>query len=216
MIFGQKKQDQAVEKRIEEYCEVVRETVAGFKRMIIEYIEWDKHFKQVTKKVHDMEHKADVIRREIERAMFKGAFLPAYRGDYIELLETLDRVANKAEEAGDTLYLVRPDIPEELRPDFVRIAELTYEAFEPVPASVMRVLGGDTDVQAVDRFVEEKEQEVDRIQFRLTRQIFKEMDLPKADALLLWMFIDQICNVSDRIENVTDRLSVIAIKHQLT
>jgi len=215
MIFGQKKQNEAVKTRIREYCELIRKTVAEFKRMIEEYIDWDKHFKELSRKVHSMEHEADVIRREIERAMYEGAFLPAYRGDYINLLETLDRVANKAEEAGDTLYLMRPDIPEEIRADLVRIAELTVQAFERVPDAVMRVLGGDTEIQEVDSFVEEMEQEIDKIQFNITRMLFKKLDIEKVDALMVKLLIDQICSVSDRIENVMDKLSIIAIKRRL-
>ena len=215
MFFGQKKKNIAVRKQILEYCELIGKTVAEFERMIKEYIDWDKHFKERSKLVHNMEHAADEMRRTIERSMYEGACLPAYRGDYISLLETLDRVANKAEEAGDTLYLVRPDIPEEIREDFLKIAELTVKAYEPIPGAVAKVLDGDTDVVEVDAFVEKKEQEVDTIQFDITRKLFKEIEIEKVDALIVKTLIDEICNVSDRIENVADRLSMIAITHQI-
>lgn len=215
MIFGQRKKNLAVRKQILDYCDLIRKTVAEFERMIKDYIDWDTQFKERSKRVHNMEHEADEMRRTIERAMYEGACLPAYRGDYISLLETLDRVANKAEEAGDTLYLVRPDIPEEIRDDFLKIAELTVQAYEPIPGAIAKVLEGDTDVADVDTFVETKEQEVDTIQFDITRKLFKEIEIAKVDALIVKTLIDEICNVSDRIENVMDRLSIIAITRQL-
>jgi predicted phosphate transport protein (TIGR00153 family) len=215
MVFGQSKKNQEVQASILEYCELIGRTVNEFGRMIREYIDWDKHFKKQSKKVHTMEHEADEMRRSIEKAMFAGAFLPAYRADYVVLLEVLDRVANKAEEAGDTLYLVRPDIPEEIRPEFVRIAELTIQAYEQIPKTVASIMQGENDIEDVDRLVEGKEQEVDKIQFNITRKLFKELELGKPDAMVIKLLIDQICSVSDRIENVMDRLSLIAITRQL-
>ena len=215
MIFKQNENDSAVQKRICDYCSLIGDTIDEFNQMIKDYIDWNKRFKEQSRKVHKMEHQCDVVRREIERAVFDGAFLPAYREDYIGLLETLDRVANKAEEAGDTLYLLRPDIPEPIRADFITIGELTAQAWEPVPASVKRVMEGDTDVSEVDIFVESKEQEVDKLQFEMTRRLFKEFKIEKVDALMNKTLIDQICSVSDRVENVMDRLTIFAIKRRL-
>jgi len=215
MVFGQKQKNKEVEVSILEYCNLIGRTVEEFGRMIREYINWNKHFKEQSQKVHRMEHEADEMRRSIERAMLAGAFLPVYRADYIVLLEILDRVANKAEEAGDTLYLVRPDIPEEIRGEFVRIAELTIQAYERVPETVASILKGDTDIEEVDRLVEAKEQEIDKIQFNITRALFKDLAMNKPDAMVIKLLIDQICSVSDRIENVMDRLSLIAITRQL-
>jgi uncharacterized protein Yka (UPF0111/DUF47 family) len=39
--------------------------------------------------------------------------------------------------------------------------------------------------------------------------------MEKVDALLLKVMIDQLCDVSDKIENVTDIMAIIAIKRKL-
>ncbi len=215
MIFGRSQKDTAVEKRIFEYCDLIAETLVECKRMVVEYIDWDKHFKEQTRKVHDMESAADEARRSIERAMYDGAFLPAYREDYITLLELMDRVANKSESTGDMMYLMRPDIPEPVRQDFVTIADLTIEAFKPIKGAVQKVLDGETDLTAEDREVERLEGEIDKIQFNTTRFLYKEAQIEKVDALMVKMFLDKLCNISDRIENVIDRLVLLAIKRRL-
>ena len=212
MIFSRKRQDEAVSRQIVEYCQLIQTTVTEFRQMIDNYIDWDKQFKERSKLVHVMEHEADVLRRTIERAMFEGAFLPAYRMDYIALLERLDRVANKAEDAADMLYLVRPDIPEPIRSDFVRIADMTLEAFLPIPEAVGALLAGRSDVRAVESHVEGLESEIDKIQFQLIRKLFKDPGIEKVDAMCLKMLIDSICDVSDKIENVSDQMAIIAIK----
>ncbi len=195
---------------------MIKGTVDEFRRMIHEYIDWDKHFKEQSRKVHDMEHTADIIRRRIERAMFEGAFLPAYREDYIDLLEKLDRVANKAEDAADTLYLMRPDIPDEIRPAFKTIADLTVEAFQPIPDGIRNLLDGETDISELEEAVESREQQIDKLQFDTIRVLFKGLNMAKVDALLLKVMIDQLCDVSDKIENVTDCMAIIAIKRKLS
>jgi len=215
MIFGEDKREKEVKALVEEYCDLIGETVAEFAQMLEAYIGWDSQFKDQSKKVHKMESRADQIQREIEKALYEGAFLPAYREDYVALLETLDRVANKAEAVGDTLSCVRPDIPEPIRQEFVSIAGLTVEAFEPVPAAVMGVLRGETDVEELDAFVGQKEAEVDRIQFETMHKLFRELEVDRADAMLVKMLLDQACSVSDRIENVADRLTLIAIKRRM-
>jgi predicted phosphate transport protein (TIGR00153 family) len=215
MIFGRSQKDTAVEKRILEYCDLIGDTLVECRRMVVEYIDWDKHFKEQSRKVHDMESAADDARRAIERSMYDGAFLPAYREDYITLLELLDRVANKAESTGDMMYLMRPDIPEAIRQDFVTIADLTIESFKPIRGAVQKVLDGDTDLDAEDREVERLEAEIDKIQFNTTRFLYKEAKIEKVDALMVKMFLDKLCNISDRIENVVDRLVLLAIKRRL-
>jgi len=215
MIFGQKRKDEAVEQRILAYCDLIGETLVECKRMVVEYMDWDKHFKEQTRKVHDMESEADETRRSIERGMFDGAFLPAYREDYITLMEFLDRVSNKAEGTGDMLYLMRPDIPEPVRQNFVTIANLTIQAFRPIKPAIEKVLDGETDLQVEDREVESFEQEVDKIQFNTTRFLYKDAGIEKVDALMVKLFLDKLCNISDRIENVMDRLVLLAIKRRL-
>lgn len=215
MIFSHRKQNQEVGKRILEYCNLVGRIVSEFRRAVTEYIDWNRHFQEQTKLVHKMEHEADVARRYIEKAMFEGAFLPAYRSDYVDLLEAIDKVANDAEHAGDSLILMEPDIPEPIRQDFVTIAKLTEEAYAPVPEAVEKVLSNNLDLAATIALIEQKEREVDTIQFRITRMLFKELGVSKADALVLKMFIDQICSVSNRIENVGDRLSLIVAKRSM-
>ncbi len=215
MVFGKSQRDREVGRQIVDFSRLIGRTVDEYKRMIDEYLDWDRHFKEQSKKVHKMESEADRLRREIERAMFEGAFLPAYRADYIGLLEALDKVANKAEEIGDNLFLMRPDIPEEIRSDFAEIARLTQLAYQPIPDAIERALDGETDFVELDAFVEGKEGEVDAIQFHVTRKVFKELEVDLAQSMLLKFTIDALCSVSDRIENVVDALTLVALARRL-
>ena len=214
MIFGDSKTKQ-VHALIIQYCEVVGRSVAEYRHLIDDYLSWDKHFKEVSKTVRKAESEADDLLKEIERTMLKGALLPAYREDYIGLLETLDTVANKAEDVAQTIRLIRPDIPEEIRPVFAQVAALTCEQWQPVPGMVESLIEGGQGLSDQADFLDEKEGEIDKLQRSTTRVIFRDLELPLANQMLLKQLLDQVCHVSDRIEDVGDRISLIAIKHAL-
>lgn len=214
MIFGKKK-EQEVRVKVSEFCSLVGKTVAEFSKMIEEFVVRDKHFKMESRMIHDMEHEADVARRTIEQEICKGAFLPGYRSDYLMLIESIDRIANKAEEAGDNAYLLRPYVPEQYRPDFVKIGALTMQAYEPLPTMVNSLFEGGSDFLESVRIIERLEGEVDKIQFKLIHSIFKEYEAEKVDKLFLKMVIDSLAAVSDRIENVGDQMMLISALRKL-
>ena len=214
MIFGDKK-TKKVHALILEYCEVVGRAVAEYEHLVKDYIDWDKHFKQVSKEVRKAESKADDLCKQIEIAMLDGAMLPAYREDYIGLLDMLDKVANKTEDVALTVRLVRPDIPEPIRPVFIDIARITVEQWAPVPGMVAGLLEGRSGLVNEADFLDEKEGEIDKIQRHTTRIIFRDLDVELAHKMLIKQLLDRVCHVSDCIENVGDRISLIAIKHSL-
>jgi predicted phosphate transport protein (TIGR00153 family) len=214
MIFGDSKTKQ-VHALILEYCEVVGRAVVSYKHLIDDYLAWDKHFKQVAKDIRKTESEADDLLKKIECIMLQGAMLPAYREDYIGLLELLDKVANDAEDVSQTIRLSRPDIPEEIRAVYAHVCALTVEQWGPVPSMVKTLLeGGGGLVDAAD-FLDAKEGEIDKIQRGATRVIFRDLELELSHRMLLKQLLDQVCHISDRIEDVGDRISLIAVKHAL-
>ncbi len=214
MIFGDPK-TKKVHKLIIEFCDLVGHAVSEYEHLIKDYLDWDKHFKQVSKEVRKTESKADDLLKCIERTMLEGAMLPAYREDYIGLLETLDKVANKAEDVAQTVRLVRPDIPEPIRPVLAQVAAITVEQWKPVPGMVQGLLDGRTGLVDEADFLDDKEGEIDKLQRQTTRVIFRDLDIELAHKMLLKQLLDQCCHVSDQIENVGDHISLIAIKHSL-
>jgi len=214
MFFRDKKQEKVL-RQIDEFCRLIGECVDQYAKMIDDYLDADKQFKEESQRVHELEGAADKLRFSMEREMYRGAFLPAYREDFIGLLEKLDRVANKAEDSADLIYLVRPVIPERVGQDLREIARLTLKAWAPIPTMVHKTLHDEHDVQDDVVKIGRLEKRVDQIQFNAVRRVYKSRDIEKFDKLILKMVIDQVSEVSDRIENVGDRTSIIAIKRQM-
>jgi predicted phosphate transport protein (TIGR00153 family) len=214
MIFENKKQRRVLE-LIEEHCNLVGRTVVGFERMVREYLEEDQRFRRESERIDKLESKADQIRFRVGRLMFEGAFLPAYRQDYIDLLENLDRVANKAEDAGDTLSLTRPAIPGEIAEDLREIGTLTLAAYEPVPDMVRSLLDDRLEIHEQVKTIARLETKIDRIQFQVLRRVYRELTLSRIEMLEIRIVVDELGRVSDSIENVADRLAIMGIKRRL-
>ncbi len=213
-MFINKKRQQ-VKELIGRHCEVVGQTVAEWQRMVTDYMAADKQFKEESRRIDELESEADLLRFNVERLMYKGAFLPAYREGYIDLLERLDRVANKAEEGSDWLTLVRPPVAEVLVPGIQEMLALTGEAFALLPGMIQDLLENRFDVQSRVEQIGVIESRIDGIEFQLSRAVYRELDADRGTKLELKLTIEHLSAVSDRIENVGDRISLISIKRQL-
>ena len=69
------------------------------------------------------------MRKEISECLFKGSLLPLFRKDFLQLINSIDEIANKSETVCDFCISQRPIIPEELKADFLTILNTTTEMF---------------------------------------------------------------------------------------
>ena len=86
-----------VEKFAQQHVELVYDCVEKLKEVMEFYYKSD--FDVVDEKVDELseiEHKADIIRRQMEIEFYNGAFLPFDREDRIVLAELVDNVADMA------------------------------------------------------------------------------------------------------------------------
>ncbi|MGQ9615424.1 MAG: DUF47 family protein [Spirochaetota bacterium] len=53
--------------------------------------------------MHKKENEADILRREIDREMFQGAFMQSLRETLFMTVDSVDKVTNRSEKLGDFL-----------------------------------------------------------------------------------------------------------------
>ena len=212
-LFGMKREKE-VEELITKHFSTVRKTLAEFSKMMELYLNKDDDFKNGCYEVHQLEHEADIIRRNAQVKMHQGAFLPIYREDYIFLLELVDGVANKAESTSDFVILTRPEIPTFLEEGVRALVSASVETFRPLER-MHELFQEDIDkVIEVARSVEEREQMTDKLQWDLTKALFKS-DLDLSHKMHVKHLIDYIATIADRIEDVSDRLEVMVVKRSM-
>ncbi|MBN1297684.1 DUF47 family protein [bacterium] len=205
------KKAREVENLLSAHIVKIGEVITEAHKMILDYMTADKVFKQESYQVHALEQEADSIRNQIGEQLYDGAFLPVYRMDYFDIVDRLDRIANHAELFSDFIYLTRPMIPSYLVDQMKEMLSLNTQAYQALAAFVESFLGGQEDFLAKKVAVHQFESDIDRVQFRGTRIIFKS-DLRKIDKFHLKGVIDKFARISDLMEDAADRILVFAAK----
>jgi hypothetical protein len=212
-MFFEKKEE-AADKLLVKHFEVVGNVLDEFRKMFVYYIQSDKRFKEQAFRIHTMEHEADLIRREVQLKLYEGAFLPIYREDYVTLAESVDKIANTAEDVGDYLVLTRPAIPDFLVEDLMKMIDETVKGYEPLKDSFNLMRADMSKLFEIRNKVGESEQSVDSLYWDLTKKAFKS-DIELARKLHLKGLLDLIGKITNRMEDVADHFEIMAIKRKL-
>ncbi len=174
--------------------------------------------KEMAKEADHLETETDEIRREVEGLLFSGAFLPSLRGDVHVLVEAVDKIADSAEACCDFAMGQRPEIPEDFKSDFHKIAVDSIYSYDPFKEAVENLFSEGKKVVSIIRErvrdVGIRESDVDDLEWKLTRRIFTS-DLPLAQKLHLQHWLQKIANISDRVEDASDCLNSLIFKAQI-
>jgi len=169
--------------------------------------------KSLALKVDRCETETDEILREIMSKLYSGAYLPSLRSDILHLTQHLDSLANAAEACCDFFLDQRPDIPEQMRPSFLSVAEKSISSWTPLGEAVA-LFFKDDDVKTIQekaREVSIRESAVDKEEWDITRDIFKT-NLDYGHKIHLRLCLESIVEISDRAEDTADQLQLIIIK----
>lgn len=205
-----------LESQLTRYREKAASCVHKFRDSFKEYCESSdiERLEQRVKQVHHEESEADDIRREIEVMMYSRALFPESRGDVLGLLEAMDRVPNQAEAAVRLIVNQAVAVPEDLHSLLFRLVDVCCRCVEDMFEAASKLFTDFSSVTAMVGKIDELESQADAIEMHLTRRIFTS-DLKDLDKLLLRDLTQSIATISDRAENVADRMRIIAVKRMV-
>jgi hypothetical protein len=163
---------------------------------------------------HKLESQADDQRRHIEFQLYSKALLPESRGDIFGLLETIDRVINKAESVLSQVQLERITLPGEMKEHIERITTITDECLELVYDASSRCFEKNADIIGLAGMIDENESRCDHAEREAIRTLFSA-DLEWHHRFRLKNLITELCNITDRSEEVADRLVITSIKRRV-
>ena len=173
-----------------------------------------ENFDYCVERTHKMESQADDLRRKIEWEMYSKALLPESRGDILGFLETMDKLPNKAESLLKQIKLQRLTFPKELNPNLQRIVALSCEAIQLVHEAATNLMSRRGGIHKLADEIDVKETECDHAEQDTIEKIFT-MDIDKAEKILLKEFIIELGNLTDRAEDVSDRLTILSVKRRV-
>lgn len=163
--------------------------------------------------VHEKESECDGLSSAVELDLFEKSLLPETREDLMNLLEWLDEVINAAEEALRMIAVQHVVVPNEFCEPLGHISRMSAEAGELAMDMAVNVLDEGSEVRALDEEVDRLESVVDRVEQKLVSDLF-DGDLPLAEKLQLRDVITAVAAVSDRAEEVSNRLKVFLAKRR--
>ncbi|MBK9063796.1 MAG: DUF47 family protein [Acidobacteria bacterium] len=206
----------ALEAQIDELLDAISEGTLVFQQGIADFLQKDvERFEQRLKAIAVFESKADALRREIETRLYRESLIPDHRGDVLGLLENIDNVIDEAKKTLSQFAVEKPEVPADLTGDFLDLAKAGVEAAQHLVSAVRAFFRDITVVPDHIHKVYFYEKEADRIADRLKRKIFSRDDLDLAHKIHLRYFCLHVETLSDRAEEVADRLAIYTIKRTL-
>jgi len=212
-FFIHRKEKQVVE-NIKKHVDLVAQTVKEFLKALNCYIEGDiERSKHYTLETHLREKEADHIKREINKQMYAGAFMPSIREVLFIALDFVDKVANEAEKSGDFLTLIEPDIPDLLKDYLREMSKLTENCADKLKECVFNLFENAQVVFEDTKEIEHLEGEVDKYVWKSIEAVFKKIEgLRFSRKMMLRELILHVNMITNRMEDASDRLDVIALK----
>jgi len=212
MFYRKEKQvNELIVKHLEEVDECLKTALKAIEEYLNSNIE---EAKSSAIKVDQIETETDSVRREIIGKLYSGAYLPSLRSDILHLVEHLDKIADGAEACCDFFLDQRPEIPQEMKSNFLKIMERSISAFVPLKEAVGSFFSDTFDVETIREKTKEVgiiESAVDKEEWDITRDIFKTK-LDCGHKLHLKLCLESIVGISDRAEDAADELEIIIIK----
>ena len=216
MIFNIITRKTGIEKEINDFLDQVSQSGLVFQNGAKFYLRGKyADFDRVLADISAIEHKGDALKRSIVEHLHTKTLIPESRGDVLELLENMDSLLDRFKGALWRFEIERPEIDSMFVSDFKELINGVVAAVEAIVKSARAFF---TDITAVRDHLHKVsfwETECDKISTRLRTAIFRNDDLRLSHCMLLSDFVRHIEKISDRAEDVADRMNIYVIKRTL-
>ena len=156
---------------------------------------------------------ADVSLRRMIDSLVGTSFLPSTRENLISIATSCDKVANKCESVALMAVHQHFRFPEEHENDLLKIISITHKQFDLLEESISLLFSkfGDLlkDHSILDK-IRALETEVDIIEDSLYKDIF-HMDMDLAHQTQLANYVEALCDLSDKIEDIADKIQIMLV-----
>ncbi len=212
MIVGNDFLNEELMELMRQFTSSVEACLVNTLNSIIEYVEngENERVRDLSKKAHIMESRADKYRRDIVDKLIKDAFAPDSRRELMSLVENIDNVADGAEEILDSVIFIGVDLSildvEELND----IAEMIKRQYTLLKDAILGIFTDVISAASQTSRLQQIEAHVDRYEEKIIRQLCTE-DVELAHKIVCQKIVKSIADLADIIENAGDDISVIAV-----
>ena len=163
--------------------------------------------------VAQAEYTADQSLRRMIDSLLSASYLPSTKEDLIAVATSCDKVANKCESVAKSVVYQRFTFPAGYAEDIMEIISITRKQFELLEESIKLLFSKLSafikDHSILDK-IREEESKVDVIEEKLYYMIYAtDMDLAHQNQFA--HVVEGICDLSDTIENIADKIQIMLI-----
>lgn len=168
----------------------------------------------IADKISEQEHHADLTKNHIRNHLPKSIYLPIERQHLLDILSLQDAIADKAQDIGVLANLKPLEILPNFQEDFDQFLAKNIEAFKGVHQIInemhelLETSFGGLEADKVRTMVDHvayKEHEVDLIQRKLLKNLYKSESQMTYSTFYLWQKIFEevgaISNISEKLAN---------------
>lgn len=215
-MFGRKKSIKLIED-IDRYFDIMDQSLLVYKEGVRNYLYSNPEgFNDNLKKMSALESEGDVLRKEIENALYTQTALVRSRGDIMRLFEKTRSITNLLNDSLFQFEIETPFIPSELNPEFMKLTEFSTLAVESVVPAAKAYFKAPETVQDKINRAYFYEKEAVKYSQTIKRTVFHNMpSLKLSEKFHLRYFALHIENLSKAAENVADQLAVMAIRRTM-
>jgi predicted phosphate transport protein (TIGR00153 family) len=213
-IFGQSKK---LESKIEDYFNQVMKSILIFQEGVFDYLDGNLDGIPIrAAEIATIKEEASVMRREIEEFLYREMLIPDARGDVMELLESMGKIAESSSKILGNLAIEKPDLTGKLRSSFQKLIRLTVHSIDELKNAAISYF---TNVAAVKSYTEKVyfyENEVDHVEVEIKNKVFSTMKIERlSHKMQIRYFAEKIAALSDKAEQIADRLNIYVIKQSI-
>lgn len=171
-----------------------------------------KIVEEKAKEVSVVEHQADGIRREILSELYKGAFLPGMRTQLYDLVNMLDEVANKMQNAVQSfVYLRGKNFSTKAKTILGKMIVETNKAVISLGKALDDLFEGKPELREHIKEVGAFEHNIDLLKKELFDYILFEKRLDVLSSMVIGDVANFVSEISDMAENSCDRIELLKI-----
>ena len=204
-------------KQVQVHMRVVTRCVAKIPALFDAMIKKDQEqIKALALKIGELESEADSIKNEFRLHMPKRVLFAVARRDLLALIQQQDIIADTAEKIGQIVTQRDMEVPESIEEPLLNLVQCTIDICSRAAAMIEQLdellavgFGGKQSdlVSEMITNVKRDEHNIDFLIGDLNRALFSIEDQLKPVSVMFWYkLIDLIGEISDRAENMGDRL----------
>ncbi len=179
----------------------------------------EQEVERIAKEISDHEYKTDNIKNSIRQSLPNSIFMPVARGDLLQIITSMDAIADKTEDLGVLMSFKIIKVPDELKgkiDEFIKavldVVELSSNVIDEL--ETLREAGfagpeAKTVIELLDK-INESEHKTDVLQYNLTKIVINKSEELDCASLVLWMkIIETTGDIANAAEKMANRIRLI-------